>query len=34
MSSILEPFEGVTLEDWATANAKMVSGTTKEEICG
>ena len=34
MSSILEPFEGVTLEDWATANAKMVSGSTKDEICG
>jgi len=33
MGALLEPVEGVTLEDWATANAKMVSGTTKEEIC-
>ncbi|MCC6865576.1 MAG: hypothetical protein IT280_05390 [Ignavibacteria bacterium] len=33
MGAQLEPFEGITLEDWATANAKMVSGTTKEEVC-
>lgn len=33
MSNILEPVEGVTLEDWAAANAKMTSGTTKEEVC-
>lgn len=33
MGSILDPVEGVTLEDWATANAKMTSGTTKDEIC-
>ncbi len=31
--SILDPVEGVTLEDWSTANAKMVSGSTKDEIC-
>ncbi|KXK46945.1 MAG: hypothetical protein UZ05_CHB002002307 [Chlorobi bacterium OLB5] len=34
MGALLEPVEGVTLEDWAAANAKMTSGTTKEEICG
>jgi hypothetical protein len=33
MSAILEPVEGVTLEDWAAANAKMTSGTTQEEVC-
>lgn len=33
MSNLLEPVEGVTLEDWAAANAKMTSGSTKEEIC-
>jgi hypothetical protein len=33
MSAILEPVEGVTLEDWAAANAKMTSGTTQDEIC-
>jgi len=33
MGSILDPVEGVTLEDWAAANAKMTSGTTQEEIC-
>lgn len=33
MSSILEPVEGVTLEDWAAANAKMTSGTSQDEIC-
>jgi hypothetical protein len=33
MSALLEPVEGVTLEDWAAANAKMVSGTTSDEIC-
>jgi hypothetical protein len=33
MGSILEPVEGVTLEDWAAANAKMTSGTTKDEVC-
>mgnify|MGYP003471372541 CR=1 FL=1 len=33
MGSILDPVEGVTLEDRATANAKMTSGTAKDEIC-
>lgn len=33
MASILEPVEGVTLEDWAAANAKLTSGTTTDEIC-
>ena len=33
MGSILDPVEGVTLEDWAAANAKMTSGTTQDEIC-
>lgn len=32
MGSILDPVEGVTLEDWASANAKMVSGSTVDDI--
>ena len=33
MASILDPVEGVTLEDWAAANAKLTSGSTADEIC-
>ena len=33
MSSILDPVEGITLEDWATANVKMTSGSTQDDIC-
>ncbi len=29
--SILDPFEGVSLDDWAKINAQMVSGTPLEE---
>lgn len=28
----LDPFEGVSLEDWAGANAKLASGTTIDEV--
>ena len=30
-NSILEPFEGISLEQWAGVNAKMASGTAVEE---
>lgn len=30
-NSILEPFEGISLEQWAGVNAKMASGTAIEE---
>ncbi len=30
----LDPIQGVSIEDWAAANAKMVSGTTIDEILG
>lgn len=30
-NSILEPFEGISLEQWAAVNAKMASGTAVEE---
>ena len=29
--AILDPVEGITLEQWASVNAKMVSGAAKEE---
>jgi len=32
MGSILDPAEGITLEDWAAANAKLASGGTTDEI--
>lgn len=37
MSNVLEPVEGITVEKWAAAQAKMASGGTLEDaynICG
>src|SRR5438552_357662 len=31
-NSILDPVEGITLEQWASANADLVSGLTSDEV--
>ena len=33
MGSILDPVEGITLDQWASANAKLASGGTSDEVC-
>lgn len=33
MGSILDPVEGISLDQWASANAKLASGGNSDEVC-